>query len=91
MAEVTLGDRVKDPITGFQGIAWSRISYLTGCDRIEVMKETTQQSEGKEIMTILVFDEPQLKIVKRRAKTVEVEKNKTGGPRSFMPDTGSRK
>lgn len=33
---VELGDFVKDPISGFKGIAVSRHHYLHGCDRISI-------------------------------------------------------
>lgn len=48
---VTLGSKVKDQFTGFEGIATARTDYLFGCTRILVeptgLKEdgTTQESE----------------------------------------------
>lgn len=87
MAKVNLGDRVKDPITNFQGIAWCRNSYMTGCDRIEVMKEKTEKVNGQENTVIMVFDEPQLKIIKRIAKSIKAtpKEKKNGGPKNFLP------
>ena len=33
---ITLGNKVKDSITGFEGIAIARIEYLNGCVSFEV-------------------------------------------------------
>ncbi len=87
MAKVNLGDRVKDPITNFQGIAWCRNSYMTGCDRIEVMKEKTETVDGRENTVVMVFDEPQLKIIKKVAKSIKttLKEKKNGGPKNSLP------
>jgi len=34
-----LGDKVKDVITGFEGIVTARASYLTGCDQLCVQPQ----------------------------------------------------
>jgi len=36
MKKIKLGDKVKDTITGIQGIAIGRTTWLTGCDRITI-------------------------------------------------------
>ena len=80
MANVKLGDEVKDTVSGFQGIALSRHSYLQGCDRIGIQPPV---NEGGELPDIQTFDEPSLVIVgKQKAK----EGNRTsGGPEKYMP------
>jgi hypothetical protein len=36
MTKITLGSKVRDTITGFEGIATARAEYLSGCVRILV-------------------------------------------------------
>ena len=43
---IRLGDKVKDSITGFTGVAVSRCEYLNGCIQIEV-KPTKLTKEGE--------------------------------------------
>ena len=40
MAEVALGDKVRDKVTGFEGIAVARCEYITGCDHIEIKPQS---------------------------------------------------
>jgi len=65
--EVKLGDRVRDKITGFEGVAVARTQYLNGCARIAV--QSTVLKEGKPLDTEW-FDE----------KQVGPSQGKTGGP-----------
>lgn len=44
MAQIKLGDEVKDAITGFRGIVTARASYITGCDQVCV--QPMQGSDG---------------------------------------------
>jgi hypothetical protein len=69
-----LGDKVKDSITGFAGIATGRFAFLSGCLRIEVTPENLQ--DGK-VVEPHVFDEQRL--VGRASKT------KVGGPLEGPP------
>lgn len=62
---VNLGDRVRDEVTGFEGIAVCRATWLHGCIRINVQPEKLDK-EGK-VRTQETFDEPQLKILRRNA------------------------
>jgi hypothetical protein len=82
-----LGDRVRDPITGFEGICVSVIQYLQGCERIGVLAEKLDK-EGKP-QDWHHMDNVQLKIVKRGVHQVfEREKPvaaRTGGPRPDAP------
>lgn len=57
---IELGDRVKDPITGYQGIAICITTWLHGCIRIGVQAE--QLHEGKPVED-RYFDQSQLRIV----------------------------
>tara|TARA_Y100000310_G_scaffold314646_1_gene364221 strand:- start:810 stop:1070 length:261 start_codon:yes stop_codon:yes gene_type:complete len=57
---VRLGDKVRDPITGFEGVAVSSHYYLHGCARISVQPPVDKEGKLPEIQS---FDEPQLEIV----------------------------
>ncbi len=82
---VKLGDMVKDTVTGFEGVAIARHSYLQGCDRISVQpvlgKDKTMPSQEG-------FDEPQLEVTKAGFAIPDPKPSKarTGGPDKH-PDT----
>lgn len=73
---VNLGDKVKDLVTGFTGIAVGKTTWLYGCHRISV--QPLVDKEGK-MVDALTFDEPQLEVIKPRKKE-KVDRTK-GGPR----------
>lgn len=74
---ISLGDKVKDSITGFKGVAIARTIWLHGCARITVQAD--KLSKDGQIMDNQTFDEPQLIILK--PKQAKVGSRKTGGPR----------
>lgn len=79
---VKLGDKVKDTVTGFQGIAVARTTWLHGCDRINV--QPVELDKDKKPLEAVVFDEKQLIVVKAAVVASEENKKsttKTGGPR----------
>ncbi len=85
MEKIELGDRVKDIISGAQGIVYGISDWLFGCRRIIVAPEAIK--DGKPAETIYL-DEPQLQILEKHVigatgKPVDSpEKAKpTGGPR----------
>jgi len=63
---IELGSKVKDPITGFEGIAISRTIYLTGCAVIGV--RPPMGKDGKE-PDVAHFDEPMLNLLETPGKT----------------------
>lgn len=75
---VNLGDKVKDSISGFIGIATGRSEYLYGCVRICVTP--AEMKDGKPIDP-LWFDEDQLSLLESVSvpspESAEVRK---GGP-----------
>ena len=78
---ITLGQEVKDNITGFEGIAVCRCLWLHGCERISVQPPFNKK-EGK-LPEAQIFDEPQLEII---GDGVLVEgKPPTYGDKSFIP------
>lgn len=83
MNAIELGDKVKDNISGFTGIAVAKHIYLNGCVRYSVQPEIDK--EGK-LPLIETFDDMQLVVLKiRPVITVTVKKDKTGGPEKYMP------
>ncbi len=84
---VHLGDRVRDKITGLQGIAIARTEWLHGCIRITIQPEAMK--DGKALDSY-VIDEPQCELVARaavpnvthwREPEAETESVVTAGPR----------
>jgi hypothetical protein len=59
---ISLGDRVKDPITGYTGIVTCITTWLHGCIRIGVLPEKLT-NEGK-LGDELYFDQSRLELVK---------------------------
>ena len=74
---VNLGDKVKDSVTGFTGIAVGKTLWLHGCNRITIQPEGLQK-DGKMYETAS-FDEPQLVVIKKAVK--KEGDHVTGGPR----------
>lgn len=72
--KITLGDEVKDRVSGFQGIAVAKHTYIAGCTRISI-----QPPFKKGVLPdTQTFDEPLLQIV-RSGVVPEVAKD-LGGP-----------
>lgn len=86
-AEVQLGDKVKDRITGFEGIVVAITTWMYGCRRVTVLPDRLDK-DGK-ILDSASFDEPQIEILKAANTPPEVEEERrlTGGPRP-EPDRG---
>ena len=82
---IGLGDRVRDSITGLEGVVTCVAFWRYGCIRINVQPSTLV--DGKVIEQI-GFDEPQLEIV-RRAE--EAPAKPTHGPRPPLTRTASVK
>jgi hypothetical protein len=55
MENLEFGYKCKDIITGYEGILKTRASFITGCDRVELVK--IDETEGK------WFDAPTVKIL----------------------------
>jgi len=74
MIRVELGEKVKDSITGFEGIAVGRATYLYGCVRVLVEPEGLKE-DGTTLEAVW-FDEQRL---------IEGSEAKSGGPQSTPP------
>ncbi len=77
MKKINLGDKVKDTVTGFTGIAIGETLWLNGCTRFVVQPEGVNK-DGKVFETESI-DENQLVVLK--AKKVKEGQHETGGPR----------
>lgn len=76
MKNINLGDKVKDSVTGFIGIAIGQTKWITGCDRIIVQPQGVNK-EGKTFDT-QSFDIDSLVVV--TAKKVKEGDHTRGGP-----------
>lgn len=77
---INLGDEVRDKVTGFQGIAVARHTFLHGCDRYSVQPLVNDKGELQDPNT---FDGPQLEVV---SSEVAPEGDKdVGGPEKYRP------
>lgn len=72
---IELGDKVKDKVSGFSGIAVGKTVYLAGCLRFLVRPDKTDK-DGK-FQEGIWFDEDELEVVKQ--KIVKGKKQITGG------------
>lgn len=77
MIKIKLGDKVKDKISGFTGIATGKADYLAGCIRIQISPQTLDKDGkpgGEEW-----FDEDLVETVKENG---EKKRPASGGPMS---------
>lgn len=74
--KIALGDKAKDSVTGFEGIAVARTEWLNGCIRVTLQSDSLDK-EGKP-RDGQTFDEPQLVVIK--AGKVKCGPRDTGGP-----------
>jgi len=79
---IELGNKVKDKVTGFEGIVVAKSTYLQGCNRALVQPKVNKEGVVPDSVS---FDEPDLIFVDRG---LAPEKKKTpkkppGGPRQM--------
>lgn len=74
-----LGDRVRDAITGFEGILTCRTQWLNNCNTYGVQPTTLKDGVPMERAH---FDEPQLELVEEKVMEAHRE---TGGPERRVP------
>lgn len=88
MKEILLGSKVQDLVTGYEGIAVSRSTFLQGCTRVGLQAPFNKKE--KKLPNVMWFDEPQLKVI-GKAKLFGRSKDTTGGPMdgpTRNPDSG---
>ena len=76
--KIELGDQVRDPITGVQGIAMAVTVFLHGCARVAILQKAKKDGT---VLPSVTIDEPQLEVIKR--KKVPKGNSKIGGPEKF--------
>jgi len=86
--EIEHGMRVRDPITGFQGIAVGKARWITGCDRIAVRGELGEDESNHTHPDLVHIDEPKLEIVDRNPSVRAAMVEKTEGRDPGGPDNG---
>ena len=80
---VKLGDKVKDPVTGIEGIAWAFITYMHGCERVGIQQPAYKNEKGEMVVPDMYYvDDPQCEIIER-ASLPKKETKKNGGPSYF--------
>jgi hypothetical protein len=78
--EIKLGQKVRDSITGLEGMAVSRTVYLYGCARITIQPFETKDGKPADWCS---FDEPQLEVISDTphvAASAVAQERRTGGP-----------
>lgn len=74
--EIKLGDKVRDTITGFTGIAVARTEFINGCIQWNILPKGDKINKMPEDMSI---DEQALEVVKVKKKK-KIKKSTNGGP-----------
>lgn len=75
--EIKLGDTVRDVVTGFEGVAVARYSFLYGCERLSIERS---DKDGKP--EECVFDEQRLAITQINTVAPPALRS-IGGPRKI--------
>lgn len=83
--DVVLGDRYRDPITGFEGVATAVTFYLHACERVslETLREGKPQWES--------FDAPRLEHVDTKTKPTTTRTGGPGGREAAPAPAGDRR
>jgi len=77
---IQLGDKVRDKVSGFTGIAVCRADWISGCLRYTVQAPAKKDGTLQECQS---FDVEQLEVVK--SGSVKLSDRRTGGPMPTPP------
>lgn len=84
---VKLGSKVRDTITGYEGIATARSEFLNGCVSIQITRtEMTKDGDAKADW----FDEQRVALVEENVFRAQPSPATAGGPQSYPPRDGAR-
>lgn len=75
----TLGDTVRDVVTGFEGCMVVRAVWLHGCARVGI-EPTTLDKDERPATEVYWFDEPRIEIVSRKDVPNTTGEKRPGGP-----------
>lgn len=78
---IILGRKVRDKVTGFEGIVTGRATYLTGCDQYSV---AAQSKDGK-AADVAWYDKGRLEVVGDGIGAADVAGAVAGGPQAHAP------
>lgn len=78
---IKLGNKVRDKVTGFEGIATGRVEYLTGCTQIGI----TPPAKDGEVKATQYFDAERLEFIDTGIAPAEVTGANAGGPNRDVP------
>jgi len=81
---IKLGTKVKDIITGFEGIVTSKVEYLNGCIQYGVKPKMKTKGDGK-MPEANYIDEGQLEVIGKRVVVKPSSNKNPGGVMSDMP------
>jgi hypothetical protein len=77
---IILGSKVRDSITGLEGIATARCTYLYGCVRIGIQPTAL---EGQKVAEEVFLDEQRVEVLEERKPVVSPASSAlSGGPQS---------
>lgn len=76
---IELGQKARDTVTGFQGVAVAYTKWLNGCMRFGLQPPVDKEGKLPEAQW---FDEPQIELVE---DGVPVGPSDTGGPMPSLP------
>jgi len=79
---INLGDKVRDTVTGFTGIAFGITTFLNGCKRVGV--QPAVDAQGK-MQPSEWFDEPQLEVIEITTIKRNPSAQLVGGPMISIP------
>lgn len=79
MSSIRLGKKIRDKVTGQEGIATARLEYLNGC--VQYCLQPAIGTDGKRIDGIYI-DAQQLEIV---GDGIAITQRETGGPAGNAP------
>lgn len=82
MSQIKLGDRIRDTISGFSGVAAAHTYFLNGCERWLIEPEHIR--EGK-VLDSVWFDAQQVDLFIPKAEPVPASAIRTGGPQKYDP------
>jgi hypothetical protein len=75
---IELGDRVKDKISGFEGVATGIADYISGCRQIAVSPKVSADNKLEDGRW---FDDDRLDVMEKQAVTLK-DRKRDGGPQS---------
>ena len=74
--EIELGQKVKDKITGIEGIATARTEFLNGCVQYEVTRRVKKgETLTAESIQGINVDEEQLEVIEKKKKPIKKSNN----------------